>query len=266
MNHSKPGLPVHHQLLEFTQTHVHRVSDAIQPSHPLLSPSPPAPNPSQHQSILYTVDPLNPFHLPLHLFPFGNRYSVLCISMCVFMWFGLFTYFVFFFLWLCFKLHIWVKWDSILCLFVWLVSLSIMPLSRSIPIVTYGKILVFLWLSIISLYIYTTASLSIHLLMGTHLFFLMFIYLCDCVILVVSHGIFAEACRVFRYSTRGLLCSHGTCALVHVGWVVVVHGLNCHMACVILVPWPGTEPASPALKGGSLTTGPPGRSLTCFFF
>ena len=50
MNRSMPGLPVHHQLLEFTQTHVHRVSDAIQPSHPLSSPSPPAPNPSQHQS------------------------------------------------------------------------------------------------------------------------------------------------------------------------------------------------------------------------
>ena len=43
MNRSTPGLPVHHQLLEFTQTHVHRVSDAIQPSHPLSSPSPPAP-------------------------------------------------------------------------------------------------------------------------------------------------------------------------------------------------------------------------------
>ena len=51
MNHSTPGLPVHHQLLEFTQTHGHRVSDAIQPSHPLWSPSPPAPNPSQHQSL-----------------------------------------------------------------------------------------------------------------------------------------------------------------------------------------------------------------------
>ena len=51
MNCSTPGLPVHHQLLEFTQTHVHRVSDAIQPSHPLSSPSPPAPNPSQHQSL-----------------------------------------------------------------------------------------------------------------------------------------------------------------------------------------------------------------------
>ena len=45
MNRSTPGLPVHHQLQEFTQIHVHRVSDAIQPSHPLSSPSPPAPNP-----------------------------------------------------------------------------------------------------------------------------------------------------------------------------------------------------------------------------
>ena len=51
MNCSTPGLPVHHQLPEFTQTHVHRVGDAIQPSHPLSSPSPPAPNPSQHQSL-----------------------------------------------------------------------------------------------------------------------------------------------------------------------------------------------------------------------
>ena len=50
MNHSTPGLPVHHQLPEFTETHVHRVGDAIQPSHPLSSPSPTAPNPSQHQS------------------------------------------------------------------------------------------------------------------------------------------------------------------------------------------------------------------------
>ena len=49
MSCSTPGLPVHHQLPEFTQIHVHRVSDAIQPSHPLSSPSPPAPNPSQHQ-------------------------------------------------------------------------------------------------------------------------------------------------------------------------------------------------------------------------
>ena len=51
MNLSTPSLPVHHQFLEFTQTHVHRVSDAIQPSHPLSYPSPPAPNPSQHQSL-----------------------------------------------------------------------------------------------------------------------------------------------------------------------------------------------------------------------
>src|SRR5574341_1351115 len=50
MNRRTPGLPVHHQLPEFTETHVHRVSDPIQPSHPLSSPSPPAPNPSQHQS------------------------------------------------------------------------------------------------------------------------------------------------------------------------------------------------------------------------
>ena len=53
MNRSMPGFPVHHQLPEFTQTHVHRVSDAIQPSHPLSSPSPPAPDPSQHQSLFY---------------------------------------------------------------------------------------------------------------------------------------------------------------------------------------------------------------------
>ena len=54
MNHSTPGLPVHHQLPESTQTHVHQVGDAIQPSHPLSSPSPPAPNPSpteKHQSL-----------------------------------------------------------------------------------------------------------------------------------------------------------------------------------------------------------------------
>ena len=51
MNCSMPGLPVHHQLPEFTQTHIHRVSDAIQPSHPLSFPSPPAPNPSKHQSL-----------------------------------------------------------------------------------------------------------------------------------------------------------------------------------------------------------------------
>ena len=51
MDRSTPGLPVHHQLLESTQTHVHRVSDAIQPSHPLSSPSPPDLNLSQHQGL-----------------------------------------------------------------------------------------------------------------------------------------------------------------------------------------------------------------------
>ena len=56
MNRSTPGLPVHHQLPEFTQTHIHRVSDAIQPSHPLSSPSPPAPNPSQHQNLFQRVN------------------------------------------------------------------------------------------------------------------------------------------------------------------------------------------------------------------
>ena len=59
MNHSTPGIPVHHQLPEFTQTHVHWVSDAIQPSHPLLSPSPPAPNPSKHQSLFQWVNSLH---------------------------------------------------------------------------------------------------------------------------------------------------------------------------------------------------------------
>ena len=51
MNRSTPGLPVHNQLPEFTQTQVHQVGDATEPSHPLLSPSPPALNPSQHQSL-----------------------------------------------------------------------------------------------------------------------------------------------------------------------------------------------------------------------
>ena len=56
MNCSTPSLRVHHQLPEFIQTHVHWVSDSIQPSHPLSSPSPPAPNPSQHQSLFQWVN------------------------------------------------------------------------------------------------------------------------------------------------------------------------------------------------------------------
>ena len=59
MNRSTPGLPVHHQLLEFTQTHVHRVSDAIQSSHPLSSPSPPALYPIQHQGLFQWVNSLH---------------------------------------------------------------------------------------------------------------------------------------------------------------------------------------------------------------
>ena len=55
MNHSTTVLPVHHLLPEFTQTQVHQVSDAIQPSHPLSSPSPPAPNPSQHQGLFHYI-------------------------------------------------------------------------------------------------------------------------------------------------------------------------------------------------------------------
>ena len=56
MNRSTPGIPIHHQLPEFTQTHLHWVSDAIQPSHPLSSPFPPAPNPSQHQGLFQWVN------------------------------------------------------------------------------------------------------------------------------------------------------------------------------------------------------------------
>ena len=56
INLSTPGLPVHHQLSEFTQTHVHCVGDAIQPSHPLSSPFPPAPSPSQHQRLFQWVN------------------------------------------------------------------------------------------------------------------------------------------------------------------------------------------------------------------
>ena len=56
MKCSTPGLPVHHKLPEFTQTHAHRVGDAIQTSHPLWSPSPPTPNPSQHQGLFLWVN------------------------------------------------------------------------------------------------------------------------------------------------------------------------------------------------------------------
>ena len=59
MNHNTPGLPVHHQLLEFTQTHVYWVGNTIQPSHPLSSPSPPTSNPSQHQGLFQWLNSLH---------------------------------------------------------------------------------------------------------------------------------------------------------------------------------------------------------------
>ena len=59
MNHSTPGLPVHEELPKLTQTYIHRIGDAIQPSYPLSSPFPPAPNPSQHQSLFQRVNPLH---------------------------------------------------------------------------------------------------------------------------------------------------------------------------------------------------------------
>ena len=83
MNRSTPGLPVHHYLPEFTQTHVHQVSDAIQTSHPLSSPSPPAPNPSQHQSLFQWVNPSNEvakvleFQLQHHSFQRNPRADLL---------------------------------------------------------------------------------------------------------------------------------------------------------------------------------------------
>ena len=77
MNRSSPGLPVHHQLPEFTQTHIHWVGGAIQPSHPLSSPSP-APNPSQHQSLFQWVSSSHQvakvLEFQIHISP-SNEYS-----------------------------------------------------------------------------------------------------------------------------------------------------------------------------------------------
>ena len=93
MNHSTLGLPVHHQLPEFTQTHVHRVSDAIQPSHPQLSPFPPAPNPSLHQSLFQWVNSLHEGRsigvsasasvLPMNITPLVFTYLIMG-SLCIF--------------------------------------------------------------------------------------------------------------------------------------------------------------------------------------
>ena len=83
MNCSMPGLPVHHQLLELIQTHVHWVGDAIQPFHPLSSPSPPAPNPSQHQNLFQGVNSSHEvakvleFQLQHHSFQRNSRADLL---------------------------------------------------------------------------------------------------------------------------------------------------------------------------------------------
>ena len=83
MNHSTPGLPVHHQLLESTQTYVHCVGDVIQPSHPLLSPSPPALNLSQHQGLFkwvsssHQVAKVLEFQLPHQSFQWTPRTDLL---------------------------------------------------------------------------------------------------------------------------------------------------------------------------------------------
>ena len=85
MNRSTPGLPVHHQLLEFTQTHVHRVGDAIQPSHPLSSPSPPASNEStlrmrwpKYWSFSFSISPSNKYS---GFISFGiDRFDLLTVS------------------------------------------------------------------------------------------------------------------------------------------------------------------------------------------
>ena len=80
MNHSTPGLPVHYHLPEFTQTHVHRVGDAIQPSHPPSSPSPPAPNPSQHQSLFQWVNASHEVAKVLELFSSSSFSAIRVVS------------------------------------------------------------------------------------------------------------------------------------------------------------------------------------------
>ena len=107
MNRSTPGLPVHHQLPGFTQTHIHRVSDAIQPSHPLSSPSPPAPNPSQHQSLFQRVSSLHEvakvleFRLQHHSLQSNPRADLLqnasfIIPFCMVPWRNQFYFFTFY--------------------------------------------------------------------------------------------------------------------------------------------------------------------------
>ena len=102
-----------------------------------------------------------------------------------------------------------------------------------------------------------------------------FIWLCR--VLVAACRIFVAVCGIFCCGMWDLLLRHagfrahglsscGTWALEHVGSVVAACGLSWPVECGILVPRPGIEPASPALEGGFLTTGPPGKSLFLYFF
>ena len=85
MNRSAPGLPVHHQLQEFTRTHVHWVGDAIQPSHPMLSPSPPALNLSQQQGLFKWVSSLHQvakvLELKFNISPSNEHPGLISLSM-----------------------------------------------------------------------------------------------------------------------------------------------------------------------------------------
>ena len=82
MNHSMPDLPIHHQLLESTQIHVHRVDDAIQPSHPLSSPFPPALNLSQHQGLFQWVSSSHQVAKVLELY------------ICIYIWWSLYYIYI----------------------------------------------------------------------------------------------------------------------------------------------------------------------------
>ena len=115
MNRSMPGLPVYHQLPEFTQIHAHWVGDAIQPSHPLSSPSPPAPNPSQHQGLFQWVSSSH------EVATSSNIANLSSVSMSL-----LFLDYI-------------SKWDNTVFIFLCLISLSRMP-SRSIHVIANDKI------------------------------------------------------------------------------------------------------------------------------
>ena len=201
INCSTPGLPVHHQLLEFTQTHVHRVSDAIQPSHPLLSPSPPAPNPFQHQSLFQWVNSSHEvakvleFQLQHHSFQRNpwvhthNNFQIsdtlvlavkphgLYIYSLEFILFNLLLSFHLppslvttnlFFLYMssvfvcCLLLDSTYMWDYMGPVSLWFIPLSIMS-SRFIHVVANDKISFFFMAEWYSIvHVYTAFSLSIH--------------------------------------------------------------------------------------------------------